>query len=132
MIFSNTNFGPTCVYILSSISRTLHNFSTEFFSLYSGILELKNNTSILCKNGSFTNKMCCGLTALFIKTKIYFCHCNFANKQTNKQKFLVSFFRIDCSQQVEPKIFQKMFVVLEMEPQIRGHLLKMSLYNMSD
>ena len=31
------------------------------------------------------------------------------------------------SQYVEPKIFQKRFVVLEMEPQINGHLLEMSL-----
>ena len=38
-------------------------------------------------------------------------------KKTNKQKFLVAFFRIDCNQYVKPKIFQKMFVVLEMELQ---------------
>ena len=49
--------------------------------MYRGILELKNDTSILCKNGGFPKKTSCGLTALFVKTKIYFCCCNFANKQ---------------------------------------------------
>ena len=29
--FSKTNFGSTGVYVLSSISRTLDNFSTNFF-----------------------------------------------------------------------------------------------------
>ena len=62
----------------------LASFFHGIFSLYNGILELKNDTSILSKNGSFANKRCCGLTALFIKTKIYFYHCNFANKQINK------------------------------------------------
>ena len=52
-----------------------------------------------------------------------FCRFNFINEQM-KQKFLVSFFCIDCSQYVEPKIFQRMFVVLEMQLQIYGHLLK--------
>ena len=46
---------------------------------------------------------------LFLKIKIYFCRCNFVNKQT--------------------KIFKKIFGILEMEPQIYGHLMKMSLYN---
>ena len=91
MIFSKTNFGPTGVYILSSISRTLHNFSKGFFSLYSGILELKNDTSILRKNGSFANKRCCGLAALFVKAKIYFCHCNFTNKQTKIPSIVFSY-----------------------------------------
>ena len=62
--------------------------------MYKGILELKSNTSILRKNGSFANKMCCGLNALFLRMEIYFCRCNFGNKQ----KFLALFFRIDCSQ----------------------------------
>ena len=84
LIFSKTNFRSTEVYVLSSISKTLHNFSTRFFPMYRGILELKNDTSILRKNGSFSNKTCCGLTALFLKTKIYFCRCNFVNKQINK------------------------------------------------
>ena len=84
LIFSKTNFSPTGVYVLSSISKTLHNFSTGFFPMYRGILQLKYDTSILCKNGSFSNKTCCGLIALFLKTKIYFCCCNFVNKQTNK------------------------------------------------
>ena len=66
------------------------------------------------------------LDCTVVKTKIYFCHFNFRNKQ----KFLVSLFRIDCSQQVEPKTFHKMFAVLEMELQINGHLPVMSLYNM--
>ena len=46
--------------------------------MYRGIYD----TSILCINGSFANKMCCGLTALFVKPKINFCPCKFANKQT--------------------------------------------------
>ena len=57
--------------------------------MYRGIVELKNDTSIIRKNGSFVNKTCYALTALFVKTKMYFCHCN----SGNKQKFLVSFFR---------------------------------------
>ena len=96
--------------------------------MYRRILELKNDISILRKNGSFAYKTYIGLTALFLKTKIYFCRCNF----TSKQKFLLSLFRIDFSQWVERKIFQKIFVVLEMEPQINGHLQKMSLYNMAN
>ena len=68
-----------------SISRNLLNFSTGFFSMYtSGIIELKNYNSILRKNGWFANKTCYSLTALFLKTRIYFCCCNFANKQINK------------------------------------------------
>ena len=55
----------------------LHDFSTVFFSIYRGILELKNNTNILCKNGSFANKTCCALTELFVKTNICFCRYNF-------------------------------------------------------
>ena len=78
------NFRPTGVYVLSSISETLYKFSTGFFPMYKGILELKNDTRILCKNGSFVNKTSCGLTALFLKTKIYFSRCNFVNKQINK------------------------------------------------
>ena len=52
--------------------------------MYRGISEQKNGTSILHKNGSFSNKTCCSLTALFLKIKIYFCLCNFVNKQLNK------------------------------------------------
>ena len=66
------------------------------------ILVLKNNTSILRKKGSFSNKMCCSLTALFLKTKIYFCCCNFITKLINKNSSYC-FFCIDCSQYVEPK-----------------------------
>ena len=79
-ISSKTNFGLTGVYILSSISRTLHNLCMGFISLYRGVSELKNDTSILRKNGLYANKRCCDLTALFLKTKIYFCHYSFANK----------------------------------------------------
>ena len=64
--------------------QNLHNFSTGLFLMYRAILGLKNNTSIFQKNGSFTNKACCSLTALLVKTKIYYCHSNFANKQINK------------------------------------------------
>ena len=125
-IFSKTNFRPAGVYALSFISNTLHNFSTGFFPIYRGRLELKSDTSILHKNGSFSKKTCCGLTALLLKTKIYFCRCNFVNK------ILVSFFCTDCSQYIELKIFQEIIVILEMELQIYGHLLKMSLYNMTN
>ena len=83
--------------------------------MYKEILELKNCTSILSKNGSFANKTCCTFNALFLKTEFYFCRCDFRDKEI-KQKFLVSSFRIDCIQKVEPKIFQRMFAVLEMEP----------------
>ena len=37
---------------------------------------------------------------------------------------------MDRSQNIEPKIFQKMFAVLEMEPQINWYQLKIFLYNM--
>ena len=39
------------------------------------------------KSGSFTNKTCCGLTSLFVKSKTYFCCCDFANKQINKNSY---------------------------------------------
>ena len=113
LIFSKVNFRLTGVYVLSSISKALHNFYTAFFPMYRGILELKNNTRIFVQNGLFSYKTCCGLTALFLKMKISFCCCNFVNKQI-----------------IAPKIFQKMIVALEMELQIYGHLLKMLLYNM--
>ena len=74
--FPKTNFRPTAVYVLSSISKTLHDFSTRFLPMYRGTLELKNDTRIMRKNSSFSNKTCCGFTALFLKTKIYFCRCN--------------------------------------------------------
>ena len=79
LIFLKTDFRPTGVFVLSSISKTLHNFLTGFFPTYRGILELKRDTSILRKYDSFSNKVCCGLTALFLETKIYFCRCNFVN-----------------------------------------------------
>ena len=47
------NFRPTGVYVLRSNSKTLHNFSTGFFLMYRGILELKNDTSILRKSTRF-------------------------------------------------------------------------------
>ena len=133
MIFSKTNFRLTRVYVLSSISKTLHNFSTGFFAMYRGILELKNDNSILRKNGSFSNKTCCSLTALFLKTKIYFCRCNFVNKQINKNSWHC-FFVLTVVNMQSPKYFRKyfMFVVLEMKLQIFGHLLKMLLYNMTN
>ena len=76
--------GLTGVYILSSISRILHNFSMGFFSMYRGILELKYKTNTLCKNDLIAYKTCCFLTALFIETKFYFCFCNFGNKQISR------------------------------------------------
>ena len=62
--------------------------------MYRGIIELNNGTRILCRNGSFANKTCCGFTALFIKTKIYFCRCNFANKQIKKIHSIVFSYRM--------------------------------------
>ena len=59
-------------------------FLYMIFSMYRGILELKKDTSISRKNGSFANKMYRSLTALFVKTKIYFCRCYFRSKQINK------------------------------------------------
>ena len=91
LIFWKTNFGLTEVYLISSISRTLHGFSAGFFSMHRRILGPKRDTTILCKNDSFGNNTCCDLTILFLKTKIYFCRCNFANKLINK-KFLISVF----------------------------------------
>ena len=129
LIFSKTNFGPTGVYVLSSISRTLHNFSTGFFSIYRGILELKYDTRISRKNGSFANKTCCALIALFVKTKIYFCRGKFENKQINENSQYGFFIWTIV---IYPKIFRKMFAVLKMKPQINEHLLKMSLYNMKN
>ena len=108
--FSKTNFGSTGVHVVSSISRTSHNFSMGFFSIY---------TALKRKNSSFANKPCCALISLFLKTKFTFVVVT----------FLVSFFCIDCSQWVEPKIFQKVFSLLKIEPQINGHLLKISLHN---
>ena len=70
---------------------------------------------------------CFGLTALYVKTKIYFYRFNFVNKQI-KQNFLVSFSRIDCSQYVEPKIFRKMFLVLGIKSQSNGHLPRGCIY----
>ena len=55
--------------------------------MYRGILELKINTSILPKNVSFANKTCCAMTALFVEMKIYFCCCNFGNKQINENSW---------------------------------------------
>ena len=51
--------------------------------MYRGMLELKNDSGILHKNGSLSNKTCGDLTVLFLKMKIYFCRCNFVNKQVN-------------------------------------------------
>ena len=70
-----------------------------------------------------------GLNVLFLKTKIYFCRFIFVNKQINensKYRFFI------LTVYVEPKMFQKMSVVLEMGLQIYGHLLKMSLYNLTN
>ena len=67
-------FRLTGVYILSSISKTLHNFSTGFFPMYRGILELKNHTSILCKNGSLLNKTCCRLGWTVSKNIFFFAY----------------------------------------------------------
>ena len=62
--------------------------------MYRDILKLKNDASILRKNGSFVNKMCCALTALSVKAKIYFGRCNSGNKKKNPSIV----FCIDCNQ----------------------------------
>ena len=41
-------------------------------------------------------------------------------------------FQDGCIRYLEPKVSQEMFVVLEMELQIYGHLLKMLLCNMTN
>ena len=87
LIFSNTNIGLIGVYVLSSISRIRHNFSTGAFSMYRGILELKIHASIFRRNCSFANETYFEPTALLVKTKIYFYPCNFANKQINKNSY---------------------------------------------
>ena len=133
LLFSKTNFGPTWVYVLSSISTTLHNFSTGFLSICTGILELesvsKSFETLQCFSKFFLSPQEKSLTALFVKTKIYFCCFNIENKHISKNP-LNHFFSIDCSQKVKSKIFQKMFAVLKMELQINEHLLKMPLYKM--
>ena len=70
--FLKNKFRPNAVYVSSSISKTLHNFSMGILPMYRGILELKNDTSILRKNGWFSNKTYCSLTALFLKKKFTF------------------------------------------------------------
>ena len=49
LIFSKTNLRPTGVNILSSISKTLHNFSTGFFPVYRGILVQKTILAFCAK-----------------------------------------------------------------------------------
>ena len=51
------------------IQNLTYFFHRIFFNVR-GILELKNDTTILRKNGSFANKTCCTLTALFVKMQI--------------------------------------------------------------
>ena len=80
----------------NSISRTLAKNSGVYFTKYKGILELKSDTRISRKNGWFVSKTCCGLTALFVKTKIYFCCWNFVNKKINKIPSIV--FCVGCGQ----------------------------------
>ena len=59
--FLENEFWVAGVCVLSSISRILYNFSTVCFSMYGGILKLKNSTSILRKNDSLANKTFCTL-----------------------------------------------------------------------
>ena len=72
----------------------MHDFSTVFFSIYGEILELKNDTSILRKSDLFANKTCCGLIALFVKRKVYYCRCNVTNKQITKIPSIVFSYRL--------------------------------------
>ena len=111
MIFSKTNFGPTEVYVLGSILRTLHNFSTGIFFKVERDIRAKK-TRILSKNSFFANKTSCGLTALSVKPKIYFVVLTLQIKKETKIYSIV--FCIECSQWLVLKIFYKLFVVLEM------------------
>ena len=95
--FLENEFWQTGVYVLSSVSRTLHNFSKGLFSMYRGILELKSDTSILHKNGSFANMIRCRLTALLVKTKIYI----FFNNQQHEIKIN----RFLCVKQIKSSFF---------------------------
>ena len=58
------------------------------------MLELKKEISILHKIASFANKTCSGLTAPFVKTKIYFCCCNFPSKLINKIPSIIFLYRL--------------------------------------
>ena len=101
--FLGMNFRSTRVYVLSSISRTLHYFSTGFFSVYRGMLGLQNDTRILHKNVSFKSKMLQGSAALFIKMKIYFFCCNLVNNQINSTSqylFLFELYAIGRAQNI--------------------------------
>ena len=122
---------PTGVYVLSSISKTLCNLPTGFFSMYRGIyIKLKTTLSILCKNCSFSNKTCSGLTALFLKMKIYFCCCNFVNKQITKIPSIVFLYRLQSicrAQNISENIGS-----FGNGLQIYGHLLKMLLSDMTN
>ena len=51
---------------------------------------------------------------------------------SKQKKFLVSYFLIGCSQELEPKIIQKKLPALEMKPQINENLLKMFLHNITN
>ena len=82
--FLENEFWLTGMYVSSSISRTLHNFSTGFFSMYREILELKHDMLAFCRKMVHSHTMYFGLAALFVKTKIYFYHCNFVSKQISK------------------------------------------------
>ena len=114
-VFVENEFWPTGVYVLSSISITLHNFCPRFFSMYRGVIKLKNDTSILPKNGSFAKKTCCSLIVLFVKTKIYFFCCNnFANKQMSKSSsyfFLYRLWEIGRTQNIPEN-----FAILQIKP----------------
>ena len=92
--FLKNEYQANWVYVLSSISRTLHNISTGFFPMYRGILELKKVTITMHKNGSFSKGTCWGLTALFLKTKIYICRFKFVKKQINKIASITFSFRL--------------------------------------
>ena len=62
--------------------RKLYIIFPRYFFRFIEEYQLEKDTSIFCKNGSLLNKTCCELIALVLKTKIYFCHCNFISYQT--------------------------------------------------
>ena len=70
-------------FFLGSISGTFRNFSTEFFSMYRGILELKTILAFYAKI-ALSQKNVWRLDCTIFKTKNYFCRSSFGNKQIKK------------------------------------------------
>ena len=117
--FLENEFWTDEVYVLSFISRTLHNIFTGFFSMYRKLIELKSDTRILRRNGLFGNKTCCALTALFAKKKFCFYHCNSGNKQISKNSWYHIFVQTVVNRQ-NPKYSRKCFQFWKWNPKSMG------------